>query len=154
MTGGLPDEELARVLDAVETIDSCLEHLVETRSNVDREAYRSDQPTQAMVERWFVKMTEAALDIGRTIISHERGSPPESNPKTMRSLGEIEVLLTDFATEMEDAARFRNVLTHTYGESINHDIVYSALQDLERYRRFVVTIREYLDSIDALDNDE
>ena len=83
MTGGLPDAELARILDAVETIDSCLEHLVETRNTAGREAYRSDPSTQAMVERWFVKMTEATLDIGRTIISHERGSPPESNPKTM-----------------------------------------------------------------------
>jgi len=152
MTGGLPDAELARILDAVETIDSCLEHLVETRNTAGREAYRSDPSTQAMVERWFVKMTEATLDIGRTIISHERGSPPESNPKTMRTLGEADVLPENLATEMEDAARFRNVLAHTYGDSINHDIVYSALEDLERYRRFVVAIREYLDSIDALDN--
>ena len=62
------------------------------------------------------------------------------------------MLPENLATEMEDAARFRNVLAHTYGDSINHDIVYSALEDLERYRRFVVAIREYLDSIDALDN--
>ena len=82
-----------------------------------------------MVERWFVKMTEATLDIGRTIITHERGNPPESNPSTMRTLGEIAVISEDFAIEMEDAARFRNVLAHTDGESINHDIVFSALQD-------------------------
>lgn len=107
-----------------------------------------------MVERWFVKMTEATLDIGRTIITHERGNPPESNPSTMRTLGEIDVISAELATEMEDAARFRNVLAHTYGESINHDIVFSALQDLERYRQFVVAVREYLDAIDALDDDE
>ena len=154
MTPGLPDEELARILDAVETIDLCLEQLVETRSNIDRAAYRADPPTQAMVERWFVKMTEATLDIGRTIITHERGSPPESNPKTMRTLGEIDVISEDLAIEMEDAARFRNVLAHTYGESINHDIVFSALQDLKRYRQFVVAVREYLDAIDALDDNE
>ena len=50
MTGGLPDAELARILDAVETIDSCLEHLVETRNTAGREAYRSDPSTEVTGE--------------------------------------------------------------------------------------------------------
>ncbi len=41
-------------------------------------------------------------------------------------------------------------LAHTYGVSIDHDTVYEAPRDLYRYREFVVDIRSYLESIDAL----
>ena len=52
---------------------------------------------------------------------------------------------------MAQGARFRNVLSHTYGSIIDHDAVYNALQDLDRYQMFVKEVREYLDSIGALD---
>jgi len=32
-------------------------------------------------------------------------------------------------------------------------VVYNALQDLERYRQFVIEVRDYLESIGALDQD-
>lgn len=96
-------------------------------------------------------MTEAAIDIGTTIVRHERGKPPASNPVTMRTLEELNVISADNADEMAAATRFRNVLAHTYGEAIDHDVVYDALNDLERYRKFVVNIQNYLESIDALE---
>lgn len=69
----------------------------------------------------------------------------------MRTLGELGIITENFTEEMRDAARFRNVLAHTYGESINHDVVYNALKETERYREFVIAIREYLNSINALE---
>lgn len=97
-------------------------------------------------------MTEASIDIGEEVVKYERGYPPQSNPESMRMLGEIGVLSATTADQMAQAARFRNILSHTYGKIIDHDVVYNALQDLERYRTFVVEIREYLDSIGALDD--
>ena len=70
----------------------------------------------------------------------------------MRTLGHMGVLSGSLAEEMAQGARFRNVLSHTYGNIIDHDVVYNALQDLERYRAFVQAVREYLDSIGALDD--
>jgi len=97
-------------------------------------------------------MTEAAIDIAEELVKYERGHPPDSNPASMRELGEVGVLSESMAEEMAQGARFRNVLSHTYGDIIQHDIVYNALQDLERYRQFVQAIREYLDDIGALDD--
>lgn len=151
MSDDLSEEQLVRILHAVETIEDCLGRLVETRDGVDRAAYRTDRDTQAIVERRFVQMTEAALDIGTVLLIYERGEPPESNPATMLALAECGVLTDELATGMADTARFRNVLAHTYGDSIDHDLVYDALGDLERYRDFVVAIRKYLDDIGALD---
>lgn len=142
MTDELDDERLRRLADAVETIEECLGRLVETRQTVDRETYRNDADAQALVERRFVKMSEAALDVGRVLIVGAGESPPDSNPETMQTLATLGVLPEPLATEMADAARFRNVFAHTYGQSIDHDVVYDALSDLERYRDFVLAVRE------------
>lgn len=58
----------------------------------------------------------------------------------MQHLEELKILSAEHATEMTDAARFRNILALTYGHSIDHDLVYNALQDLARYRDFSVAI--------------
>jgi len=96
-------------------------------------------------------MTEAAIDIGEELVKHERGEPPSSNPKSMRLLADTGVLSGETTEQMAQAARFRNVLSHTYGQITDDGVVYNSLQDLERYRTFVVEIREYLDSIGVLD---
>ena len=136
---------LDRILTAIETIETSLGVLAR-KQQVGREAYERDSDTRDIVERRFVKTTEAALDIGIEPLRYERDRLPESNPATMRALGEVSVL----SDEMAQAARFRNVLSHTYGEVIDHSVVYEALQDLERYRTFVVAVRDHLDSIEVL----
>ena len=146
----LPEDSLDRILDAVETIEASLQILAQKQS-VSREVYRTDLETQDIVERRFVKMTEAAIDIAEELVKHERGSPPPSNPESMRILGELGILSSETADEMAQGARFRNVLAHTYGDIIDHDVVYNALQDLERYRDFVVEVRDYLESINAFE---
>ena len=55
---------------------------------------------------------------------------------------------------MAQAARFRNGLAHTDGNIIAHDMVYDALQDRERDRRFSIEVRGYLESIGALEESD
>lgn len=151
MSDRLRDDRLERILDAVDMIERCLGRLVKVRNTVDRDRYRNDADVQDIVERRFVKMAEATLDIGTVLVIHERGTPARSNPATMRTLGELDIIPDALASDMEDAARFRNVLAHTYGDAIDHDVVYDALGDLERYRAFIVAIREYLEATGSFD---
>lgn len=150
-TDGFPADHLNRILTAVETIEEGL-GILARKQRISREDYKADSDTRDIVERRFVKMTEAAIDIAEELIKHERGQPPASNPASMRALGEMGILSGSLAEEMAQGARFRNVLSHTYGDIIDHDVVYNALQDLDRYRAFVQAVRDYLDSIDALDD--
>ena len=150
-TSGVPTDRLNRILTAVETIEESL-GILSRKQRVSREDYKADSDTRDIVERRFVKMTEAAIDIAEELVKHERGQPPASNPAAMRALGEMGVLSGSEAKEMAQGARFRNVLSHTYGNIIDHDVVYNALQDLDRYRSFVQAIRDYLESIGALDD--
>lgn len=146
-----PEDRLERILAAVETIEESLGVLA-GKQDTSREEYKRDSDVRDIVERRFVKMTEATIDIGEEVVKHERGVPPESNPGTMRTLGELNIVSTTIAEEMAQATRFRNVLSHTYGDIIDHDAVYRALQDLERYRTFVSDIRDHLESIGAFDD--
>ncbi|WP_222914524.1 DUF86 domain-containing protein [Natrinema sp. SYSU A 869] len=146
----LPADRLNRILNAVDTIEASLGVLARKQS-LSREAYRANSDSRDIVERRFVKMTEAAIDIGEELVKHERGSPPRSNPESMRALGELGILSDSTAEEMAQGAQFRNVLAHTYGDIIDHDVVYNALQDLERYRQFVLEVRDYLESTGSLE---
>jgi len=151
MNAEFGEDEIRRILDAVDTIEDCLGRLVDARDGLDRAEYKSEPDMQDIVERRFVRMTEATLDIGETIIVHERPAPPESNPATMRTLERLDILPAELAAEMGDAARFRNILPHTYGDTIDHDIVYDALHNLDRYRNFVFEVREYSEENGALE---
>ena len=113
MSDELSPDRLVRILDGIETIERSLGVLVKKRGATSRTAYKRDTDTQDIVERRFVKMTEAALDIGTTIVIHEQGTPPSSNPETMRLLNDLKVLSEDLSDEMAAAARFRRVMTHT-----------------------------------------
>jgi len=147
----LSEADIEKLLSAAETIEKSLAILSEKQS-LSREQYHADQEIRDIVERRFVKATEAALDIAETIAVNECSTRPESNPAAMQALAEANVVGGDTAEKMVRAARFRNVLAHTYGDVINHDDVYEALHDLERYRDFLFEIRTYLDETDALDS--
>lgn len=146
----LSEADVERIVAAVETIERSLSVLAGKRS-LSRAEYRSDREARDIVERRFVKLTEAALDIAETLAVHERGTRPESNPGAMVALETAGVLDGPTAAKMAEAARFRNVLAHTYGDGVDHDDVYDALQNLDRYRDFLVAVRDYMREIDALD---
>jgi uncharacterized protein YutE (UPF0331/DUF86 family) len=116
----VPADRLNRIVTAVETIEESLGVLAR-KQRVTREAYKADSDTRDIVERRFVKMTEAAIDISEELVKHERGRPPTSNPASMRTLGEMGVLSGSLAEEMAQGTRFRNVLSHTYGNVIDHE---------------------------------
>lgn len=144
----LPEEDVERIVDAAETIEESLAVLA-AKQSLSREAYLADRESRDVVERRFVKLTEATLDIAKTIVTHERGTPPESNPAAMVELEATGILDRTTTAEMVQAARFRNVLAHTYGNAIDHDDVYAALQNLDRYRDFLHDVRAYLEETNA-----
>ena len=58
----------------------------------------------------------------------------------------VTVLSTETAEAMQEAARFRNVLAHTYGHDIDDERVFRHLQnDLHWFPTFLREVREVLD---------
>jgi uncharacterized protein YutE (UPF0331/DUF86 family) len=144
------EDDIERIVSAVETMEESLAVLADEQS-LSREEYMTDRAARDIVERRFVKLTEAALDIARTLVHDERGTQPDSNPAVMVALGDVGVLDDATREKLTQAARFRNVLAHTYGDAIDDADVYDALQDLERYRDFLLAVRDYLDDSGVLE---
>lgn len=143
------EDRVETIVEKVEYMGTCLEILAEKQS-IPRDAYVEDVETRDVVERQFEKLTGAALDVARMLLRDADGRAPNSNAAAMERLHEVGILTETVADEMAQAALFRNVLAHEYGDVLDHDTVYEALQDLERYRLFLHEIRDYLDDVGAL----
>lgn len=71
---------------------------------------------------------------------------PETSAAVFRTLGDEGVLTDEVAARLAQAAGFRNLLTHQYGNEIDDRDVYNVLQsDLPVFREFLVQVRETLD---------
>jgi uncharacterized protein YutE (UPF0331/DUF86 family) len=142
----LPADRANRIADAVEAIERNVSDL-RTYQQLTREEYTSsaEQDRRDAIERKFVKLTEAMIDIASELCKQERDTLPEKRKDKITALAEEGIIEEALAERLRAAVGFRDVLAHTYGPIVNDDIVYDALQnDLERYVDFVEAVDRYL----------
>ena len=137
--------ERRRIIEKAAYVRDALEVLAEKRDTLDFEAYRSDREQRDVVEREFETAIEACLDIGEILLTIEGASVPEENAAVFRRLGSLTVLDADTARRMAEAAGFRNILSHRYGDAINDRDVYNFLnEDLPLFSAYLDRVRDYL----------
>lgn len=141
----MTDESLRvdRILAKAEYVEESLDVLVDHRS-VSREEYVASRERKDIVERRFETMTQACLDIAQILLVDLDVEVPETNPATITALIDQGVLTDETGRQMAEASSFRNVLAHQYGRVIDDEMVHEALQDLDRYRDFLVEVRDFL----------
>lgn len=142
-------ERAEAVIEKVEFVEECLEILA-TKQSLSKAAFLDSPEDRDVVERRLEKATQACIDIARMLLKDIDGNAPSSYSKAMERLGTKEILTDETSTEMAQAAQFRNVLAHEYGDVIDDDLVFEALHDLERYRTFLHEIRAYFDDVGVL----
>lgn len=70
---------------------------------------------------------------------------PATNAATFRELGNRNILDTDTSRQMAQAAGFRNILSHRYGDNINDEDVYNFLQqNLPLFHSYLEQVQEDL----------
>jgi len=137
--------ERRRIVEKAAHVRDALEVLAEKRDTLDFETYRSDREQRDVVEREFETAIEACLDIGEILLTIEGASVPEENAAVFRRLGSLTVLDADTARRMAEAAGFRNILSHRYGDAINDRDVYNFLnEDLPLFSAYLDRVRDYL----------
>jgi uncharacterized protein YutE (UPF0331/DUF86 family) len=80
---------------------------------------------------------EACIDAAEHIIASTGLRAPESYADAFTVLGESQVLDRTLTAALEDAARFRNLLVHQYGDVDDRrvrEILRTRVVDLERFR--------------------
>ncbi|MFO7833919.1 MAG: DUF86 domain-containing protein [Halohasta sp.] len=113
--------------------------------SLDLSDYLTDREQQAIVEREFQTALEACIDIAELLLKSLSGTVPEANAEKFDQLGRIDILSADTGEAMQEAARFRNVLAHTYGFDLDNEQIYRHLQsDLHWFPTFLTEIRAVL----------
>lgn len=140
----LDDETESRIVEKVEYIEQAVTVLSRKQSLALSE-YLADREQQAIVEREFQTALEACIDIAELLLKSLSGTVPETNAEKFARLGQIDILPPDTAKAMQEAARFRNVLAHTYGFDLDNEQIFRHLQsDLHWFPTFLTEVRAAL----------
>ena len=103
---------------------------------LSKREYGADMVTRRAVERTFVNLIQACIDLAKHIRSTEGLSPSGTSKREIEALESAEIISSETREHIEEAVGFRNLLTHRYGE-IDHEVVYETLQnDLRWFERF------------------
>lgn len=121
-----------------------LDRVAEEVSALRRLAALSDQQLRADPERLpgakyrLQCAIEASIDAAEHVIAAEGFRAPETYAEAFRVLGEQGLLEQALANDMEDAARFRNLLVHGYAR-VDEDRVIAIIrtggEHLDAFRR-------------------
>lgn len=140
----LSAEEVNRILEKAEYIEEAVTVLARKQS-LDEQLYASDREQRAIVEREFQTAIEACIDIAGIILKASDVEMPATNARRFKELNSKAILTDETAQRMQNAAGFRNILTHNYGNDINNEAVYKHLQnELEWFVLFLREIRSFV----------
>ena len=123
----LDDETESRIVEKVEYIEEAVT-VLSRKQSLALAAYLADREQQAIVEREFQTALNACIDIAELLLKSVSGTVPETNAETFAQLGQRNILSAETTEAMQEAARFRNVLAHTYGLDIDNERIYRHLQ--------------------------
>ena len=85
---------------------------------LSKREYGDDMVTRRAVERTFVNLIQACIDLAKHIRSTESLSPSGTSKREIKALESAEIVSSETREHIEEAVGFRNLLTHRYGRSI------------------------------------
>ena len=134
-----------RILDKAGYIVGAIDVLAAKRDDLTFEEYSSSREDRDVVEREFETAIEAAIDIATMLLRATDTPVPETNAATFYELAREGLLEEATAERMARAAGFRNILAHRYGNEIDDEDVFNALQtELPVFREYLEQVRDAL----------
>lgn len=131
------------IQDRFEDIRRSLDRLEQLKS-APRDVFLADQDTLDLASYRLLIAIEAALQICFHVSAQRLHRVPEEYAGCFAMLAEAGILETELSRNLQQMARFRNVLVHMYWE-IDYNRVYDILREhLDDLRRFVQAIGELL----------
>lgn len=135
-------------VDRVEARIQRLEEMIERLDEVRREgvdAYLADAQQRAATERWLQLAIQICIDLATQVVTEQSARPPSDYADVFRILGEREIIPTDLALRLGNAAKQRNLIVHLYME-IEDRAVFASLAYLDDLREFATTVERLADS--------
>jgi len=131
------------ILDRFEDIRRSLVRLEQIKA-APRDVFLADQDMLDLASYRLLLAIEAALQICFHVSAQRLHQVPEEYAACFGILGEAGILEADLSKNLQQMARFRNMLVHVYW-AVDYDRVYDILQEhLDDLRRFVQVIGKLL----------
>jgi uncharacterized protein YutE (UPF0331/DUF86 family) len=133
-----PDLVRHRCQEIAESV-SRLEKIAE----MSQDAFLADQDIRDIASYRLLIAIEAALSICYHISSKQLKKVPENYADCFQLLGDAGLIPLDLSANLQQMARFRNLLVHVYWEveeGVVYDIIRSHLRDLRQYCQAVVNL--------------
>lgn len=119
-------------------IQQSLERLEQIKA-LSREAFLADQDVLDLTCYRLLVAIEAALQICFHVSARRLNRVPEEYAECFAVLGEADILSQELSRNLQQMARFRNLLVHVYWK-MDYDRVYDILDRLDDLRAFVRAI--------------
>jgi len=135
------DEEV--VVAKLRSINQYTDDLKQMRGLTEDE-YLDDMVTRRAVERTFVTLIQACIDLARHIRTAENLQSGNSSKAEIEAIERAGIITTETSEVIVEAVGFRNVLAHQY-DDVDHRIVYDVLHDdLHWFERFQQEVAQWL----------
>jgi uncharacterized protein YutE (UPF0331/DUF86 family) len=119
---------------------------LEPFQNYTYEHYVSNYFVKRTGERLVQLIVENMVDINSIIISAKNQPPPKDYFSSFETMGKLNVLSKDFASELAPCTGMRNRLVHEY-DKIEDQIVFESITKLiEATTQYIKLIKDYIDN--------
>lgn len=131
-----------RIQEKISEIHKYLEEL-DSLKPASLKDYMSDLKGKAACERYFEKITEAAIDLGFMVVKSKSLEKPEDDSDLFNILKRNEVIGSKLAKKMQEAKGMKNFISHQYGK-INDELVFNSItEELEKdIKLFISAIKK------------
>lgn len=131
------------IRDRFQDIQQSLDRLDRIKT-LPRDVFLADQDTLDVACYRLLVAIEAALQICFHISARRLNHVPEEYAECFAVLGEAGVVSQNLSENLQQMARFRNMLVHVYWQ-VNYDRLYSIVQeDLGDLQAFIQAVGELL----------
>jgi uncharacterized protein YutE (UPF0331/DUF86 family) len=134
-----PERAAARL----ERLRDLIDRLERVRAGGE-EAYLASAETRAMTERWLELAVQICIDLGTQLVMESSARAPDSYAGVFRSMVEADLLPSDLADRLSEAAKQRNLLVHVYME-IDDRKVFESLGSLDDLRQLAALVADRVD---------
>jgi uncharacterized protein YutE (UPF0331/DUF86 family) len=115
-----------------------LEKLIEDLDAIraeGKDAYLAESRLRMAAERQLELAVQICVDLGTQLVMERSVRAPENYADVFKSMAEADLLPTDLAGRLGEAAKQRNLLVHLYMEIDDH-AVFESLNHLDDLRAF------------------
>ena len=134
-----------RIQARLDHLNECLDELSGIKlGSADELVKRENFMIRRTIERCLYLAIQDLLDIGAHIISAQALGVPADYRDVIATLGNNDVIPTEFARRIEGMAGFRNILEHDYVK-LDLQKVFENFQRLDDFRQFARHIVDFVE---------